>query len=141
VETPGTGLGVSVFLRRCIVAKLAIVGSRGFEHLKWVRWLVSGLKSTTTVVSGGARGVDRAAEQAARKRGLEVIVHRAEWERFGWTAGYERNKLIVADADGLVAFWDGKSRGTRDSIEQAVRKGIWVRVYAEDGSFVQCISS
>ena len=49
---------------------VGIVGSRDFPDLKWVEKFVYELQPRTVVVSGGARGVDKAAEDAARDSGL-----------------------------------------------------------------------
>lgn len=102
--------------------KIAIVGSRDFARLDLVRALVSELSPRCCVVSGGARGVDEAAEETARARGLDVIIHHADWSK-GRGAGFERNKLIVRDADVVVAFWDGKSRGTQHTLRLAHAAG------------------
>lgn len=104
--------------------KLAIVGSRDYPKLEQVREFVWGLSPDTIVVSGGAKGVDQAAQEEAEKRGLEVIVLRPDWDRLGRAAGVIRNTEIVAACDGLVAFMkEGGSRGTSDSIAKARTAG------------------
>ena len=117
------------------MARLAIVGSRDFGDSGLVRRFVDRLRASTVVVSGGARGVDRVAVDAARLRDLGTEVFPADWDRFGRSAGIRRNADLVASVDGLVAFWDGSSPGTRDAIRRALDLGIWVRVYRVDGSF------
>lgn len=102
---------------------LAIVGSRDFPDLDRVRRFVETLPSNTTIVSGGARGVDRCAATAARARGLRVIEFLAEWRRLGRSAGFIRNEKIVQRCDRMVAFWDGSSSGTRHSISLARQHG------------------
>ncbi len=104
--------------------KIAVVGSRGYRKLENVRKLVRSFPKDTVLISGGARGVDRTAEDEARKLGLKVIVHVALWHKYGKAAGPIRNKLIVDDAEMMHAFWDGKSPGTRNAIDQAAKKGI-----------------
>lgn len=106
------------------VMKIAIVGSRDFSDLAQVTSYVATLPPDSIVISGGARGVDQQAEEAARARGLQVIVHKPDWDKYGRMAGIVRNRLIVEEADTLVAFWDGKSRGTKSSIDLANEKGI-----------------
>ena len=99
--------------------RVAIVGSRGFKVLErveeYVRWLPDG----TVVISGGAYGVDQAAARAARARGLEVVEILPQWGKYGRFAALHRNGEIAAACDRMVAFWDGKSRGTWDSILKA----------------------
>lgn len=107
--------------------KIAIVGSRDFPNMQLVIDYVKGLPPGTIVVSGGARGVDRTAAVTAHEAGLVVVEYRADWTK-GKGAGFERNRLIVAQADRVVAFWDGQSRGTLDTIEKARKAGKPVQV-------------
>jgi len=116
--------------------KIAIVGSR--EYLRWdiVHAFVSAIwrkHPGATVLSGGARGVDRHAVQAAMRHHMAFEVYPAQWDRYGKRAGYLRNELIVADADQVVAFWDGKSRGTKHTIDIARRHGVPFHVYGPNG--------
>lgn len=110
---------------------IAIVGSREYSQLDKVRDYVDALSVDDHVISGGARGVDSAAVTAAKRRGLKSTVYHAEWDRYGRSAGFKRNILIVNDADKLVAFWDGKSRGTQHSIDLATKKGIPVEIISD----------
>ena len=107
--------------------KVAIVGSRNFPKLSWVREFVARLPDTTTVVSGAARGVDRAAEVAAKEHGLTVESFEAAWSQ-GRGAGMARNSDIAAAAEVVVAFWDGESRGTMDTVRKAQAAGKPVHV-------------
>ena len=51
--------------------------------------------------------------------GLTAVIFPAEWKKYGKRAGYIRNHDIIKNSDHVVAFWDGKSRGTLHSIELA----------------------
>ena len=113
--------------------KVAIVGSRRYGKLRQVREYVANLPDDTIVVSGGARGVDETAEGAARERGLTVHSFPADWWRHGRGAGFIRNREIVFACDELVAFWDGQSRGTLNSVGLAREAGKHVRVFREYG--------
>lgn len=114
-----------------IEMKIAIVGSREYKDLPKVVSYVIALPPDTIIVSGGARGVDQAAEHAAGCAGLQKIIYPADWSKYGKKAGYLRNIDIVNAADKLVAFWDGKSKGTQHSINLAKAKGIPVEVYGD----------
>lgn len=98
---------------------VAIVGSREYPRMQAVRDFVEQLSIDTIVVSGGARGVDRTAAHAARARGLIVIEFFADWQRYGQSAGFRRNEEIVKLAERVVAFWDGKSKGTAHTLRLA----------------------
>jgi predicted Rossmann fold nucleotide-binding protein DprA/Smf involved in DNA uptake len=108
--------------------RVAIVGSRDFPNLESVGQYVSDLPRDSVIVSGGARGVDRAAEAVARAKGMATLIFPADWNRHGKAAGYMRNRLIVANADRLVAFQHNNSRGTQHSIDLARERGIDVEV-------------
>jgi predicted Rossmann fold nucleotide-binding protein DprA/Smf involved in DNA uptake len=102
--------------------RVAIVGSRGWQDADAIRAYVDSLPNGTTVVSGGALGVDSIAEHAADKRGL-AVVDVPDYARYGGKAPLVRNEQIVAAADRVVAFWDGKSTGTAHTIGLARKAG------------------
>lgn len=108
--------------------KCAIVGSRKFSPLTLVSDLVAALPDDFIIVSGGAAGVDRTAENAAKKRGMKTEIYHADWNKLGKAAGMIRNTDIVKACDILIAFWDGESRGTQDSIIKACknRKKVYI---------------
>jgi hypothetical protein len=108
--------------------KVAIVGSRDYQHPQKVRDYVAKLPAATIVVTGGARGVDRVAEAAATACGLQVLIFSADWARHKKLAGFIRNSKIVDASDRVVAFWDGASHGTADTVEKARIAGKPVEV-------------
>lgn len=116
---------------------VAIVGSRTFYEDAAIHRAIDALFSKyngdVTIVSGGAQGADSIAEFGARSRGLPIIVHPAEWSKYGKSAGYKRNELIVRDADMLLAFYapGPLSKGTTHSVTIARAKGIPVHIYHE----------
>jgi hypothetical protein len=96
--------------------KIAVIGSRNFPEPELVRQKVRKFPPDTILVSGGAGGVDSIAEDEARKCGLQVIIFRAEWDKYGKAAGHIRNEKIVDEVNRVYAFWDGESRGTKDTM-------------------------
>ncbi len=108
--------------------KIAIVGSRDYHDMRRVIRYVKSLPPDTIVVSGNARGVDQMSEETARSCGLEVISIPARWEREDGTtdrsAGYKRNIEIIEQVETVIAFWDGKSKGTLHSITEAAKHDI-----------------
>jgi hypothetical protein len=109
---------------------VAIVGSRDFADLDRVRRFVSELPKGVTVLSGGARGVDRCAANTARARGLRTLEFFADWERDGrHLAGRRRNERLARRCDRMVAFWDGRSNGTHDAFHRALRLRRHVVLY------------
>lgn len=89
---------------------------------------VQELPDDCTVIVGGANGADQIAEEAARRHGRPVVIHKADWNKHGKRAGILRNLEMLKEADFVVAFWDGKSRGTEHTICEARRRGIPVEV-------------
>ena len=81
------------------------------------------------VISGGARGADGLAARFAATHVIPLVVIAADWKRYGRKAGPIRNTEIVARADAVAAFWDGKSPGTRDTITKARNAGLRVEVF------------
>lgn len=79
------------------------------------------------ILSGHCRGVDAMAEEYARKKGFELRVYPAEWSKYGRAAGPKRNMQMAMDADEVVAFWDGSSKGTKNMIDLAKKQNK--RVY------------
>lgn len=128
-----------------MVERVAIVGARDAspETLTKVRALVASLPEGTIVISGGAKGVDSEAEDAARKRGLGTCVYfpkptehriRCEMEPGSNVKSWDvsrratprdviifRNTFIAIACDRMVAFVEGSRGGTLDAIEQAKR--------------------
>lgn len=80
------------------------------------------------VVSGTARGADTLGEQYARERGFQLRRFPADWDKDGKKAGMLRNYRMADNADALIAFWDGASRGTANMIDIARKKNLPVRV-------------
>jgi hypothetical protein len=103
--------------------KIAIVGSRKFKKLSLVKDFVDSLSVDTTIVSGGALGVDQIAEASALAREMPTKIFLPDWKGLGLKAGTVRNAKIVEEADEVVAFWDGESKGTLITIEMARKSG------------------
>lgn len=107
--------------------KVAIIGSRAYKNYASIcaqmdELLIFFDNAFTDVISGEARGVDKLGAQWARSRDISVIEKPADW-KLGQGAGMARNTNIVQEADFIVAFWDGKSLGTRDSLNKCKKFG------------------
>lgn len=120
--------------------KIAIVGSRGFTDLNQVSAYVRALPPGTIIVSGGAMGVDRAAENAAKRAGMETKIFPANWPLYGKRAGYLRNVDIVTTSDRVVAFWDGQSKGTLHSIELARKQRKPLEIFTPTANWTETVS-
>ena len=83
----------------------------------------------TKVISGRARGVDQMGERWADYKDLPCDKYKAEWDKYGKRAGYLRNEVMADQAEALIALWDYQSKGTRNMIDIARRKGLEVFVW------------
>ena len=103
--------------------KVAIIGSRTFNDYELVCKTIKELKleTMTHMVSGGAKGADSLGERYAKEHNIPCIIYKPDWNTYGKSAGFVRNKDIINACDIVVAFWDGKSKGTEHSIMLAKR--------------------
>ena len=114
--------------------KVIISGSRGFSNYKLLKekrneYLREKRKEyNIIIISGGARGADFYGEKYAQDEGFSLEVFPANWNKFGKSAGFRRNEQMAEVADALIAFWDGKSNGTKHMIEIMENKKLLVRV-------------
>ena len=99
--------------------KIAIIGSRKIKNPDIEKFV----SANDEIVSGGAVGVDSAAAKFARRRGLKLTELLPQYEKYGRGAPIIRNREIVDYAEKVVAFWDGRSRGTLSVIEYAQKTG------------------
>ena len=108
--------------------KVAIIGSRKAPH-NAAELILGQLPDTTTeIISGGADGMDRAAEQVAAEQGIPLKIFLPDYDTYGKSAPLKRNDTIIDHADMVLAFWDGQSRGTQYVIAECVKRGRFVRV-------------
>lgn len=103
---------------------VAVVGSRTIpaKHFDTLCAILDPL-TPSKIVSGGARGADYLGEKYANAREIPLVKYMPDWGKWGKSAGPRRNKLIVEDADEVVALWDGESPGTKNSIDLALKAG------------------
>jgi predicted Rossmann fold nucleotide-binding protein DprA/Smf involved in DNA uptake len=71
----------------------------------------------TEIVSGGAVGADYLGQIFAQEFDKKITIYTPDWSTYGKSAGMIRNRLIIESSDSVIAFWDGASRGTKNSID------------------------
>jgi hypothetical protein len=123
--------------------RLAIVGSVRFANPdgeRLVRQRIANIVGyadpSDVIVSGGARGVDTWAEEAALAAGIEVVKFLPENQRWEPKGYKERNQLIARDCDALVRIYCAKSRtygsGWTAGLAQRLGKPVtWFMLPAE----------
>ena len=112
--------------------KVIIAGGRCFEDYNNLRQFCDGIlqnQHNIIIVSGGARGADLLGENYAKERNYKLVRFPAAWSTYGKSAGVLRNAEMAKYADSLIAFWDGKSKGTSSMINLAEKEGLKVYVF------------
>ena len=122
--------------------KMAVIGSRNLRMDDLGKYLPEGV---TEIVSGGARGIDTCARNYALAHNLKLTEFLPEYEKYGRGAPLRRNITIIEYADHVLAFWDGKSRGTKYVIDNCKKRNISVAVYqpaaGSEAKQYQCTST
>lgn len=106
--------------------KIAIIGSRNLTIENLDAYIPQGV---TEIVSGGAKGIDTDAEKYAVKHKLRLTVFYPEYNKYGKAAPLKRNLQIINYADWVLAFWDGKSHGTKFVIDNCKKSDKKITVY------------
>ncbi|AVK76475.1 GTP-binding domain [Pandoravirus neocaledonia] len=122
--------------------RMAVIGGRDFADRAVMERCLDDLSASLgrprAIVSGGATGADRLAAVYARSRGIPLVEFRPDYAacrtpQEGRVAPLLRNARIIEAADVVVAFWDGRSRGTADGLARARRAGLVRHVYDYTG--------
>ena len=99
--------------------KLLIAGSRSITDFDLTPYISD---DVTEIISGGADGIDTLAEKYADEHKLSKHILRPEYSKYGKAAPILRNHVMVDLADAVLVIWDGKSRGTRSTVNYAKKK-------------------
>jgi hypothetical protein len=113
--------------------KIIIAGTRTFndKHLLFCQmdYLIAKFDlQYFSVVSGTQDGADKLGEKWAKERNVACEKFPPDWDKYKKAAGPIRNAEMADVADICVVFWDGKSKGSRNMIETALKKGLLVKV-------------
>lgn len=100
---------------------LAVIGSRTFVNYAglvsvWKKYFVG---KFDYIVSGGANGADKLGKSLSDETGLDYVEFLPDWDKFGGGAGMIRNKDIINNCSAVLAFWNGESKGTKNSLDLA----------------------
>ncbi len=99
--------------------KIAVIGSRNSEIKDLKNFLP---RDVSEIVSGGAKGIDSCARNYAESNNIKYTEFLPEYEKYGTDAPLKQNDLIIDYADIVIAFWDGKSKGTKYVIDTCNKK-------------------
>ena len=109
------------------MVKILITGSRENVNKKQIETFLLGLPAETTIIHGGAKGVDTTVEIKCKEIGVPTIIIRpinpSIKEHY-----LRRNAEMIGMCDEVVAFWDGESRGTKFTIDYAKKRSKRVTI-------------
>ena len=105
--------------------KLLIAGSRSIKEFDLSPYISEDVR---TIISGGAIGIDSLAEDFADKHNLSKIIIKPNYETYGKAAPIKRNEEMVKIADKVLVIWDGKSKGTKHTIDFAKKHSKEIEV-------------
>ena len=112
-------------------ARVLVCGGRGYDSADVWNWLERFLRDEiesnlgrgawpiSVLMHGGAKGADEGAGKWAESEDLKSIVFKADWKKYGKSAGPRRNSIMLRDGkpDIVIAFPGGK--GTEDMVNKA----------------------
>ena len=116
------------------IYKIIIAGGRDFMDYNLLKEKTNKIlqeKKVThkiVIISGCARGADTLGMRYASENIFDVDEYPADWDKYGKKAGYMRNVEMAENPDALIAFWDGKSKGTKHMIDIATERKLPIRV-------------
>jgi hypothetical protein len=110
--------------------KVIIAGGRDFNNYDFLCEMCNNIfqKEGYEIVSGNAKGADKLGEKYAKEKNIKLTLFPADWNKNGKAAGFIRNKEMAEYGDILIAFWDGKSKGTKHMIDLANNKNLSVNI-------------
>lgn len=103
-------------------ALLATRNATGASHYEQVKAALTEL-GTTHLLHGAEGAGKQHAERWARETGNPETGYAPNWSEHGRAAGPMRGKAMIADADNVIALWDGRSKGTQNELREAKRQG------------------
>ena len=118
------------------IYRIIIAGGRDFDDYSLLQSkclpIIERLMADYEVIimSGHAKGADILGERFAEEHGLKFEVYPADWKAHYRSAGFRRNEQMGDIANGLIAFWNGESHGTKHMIEYARSKEVDVNVFS-----------
>ena len=99
--------------------KILIAGSRSIDAFDLSPYIP---KETTLIISGGAKGIDTIAEKYADKHKISKLILLPQYNLYGKSAPIKRNEMMVDIADTVIVVWNGKSRGTKSTLQYSKKK-------------------
>lgn len=116
--------------------KVIVAGSRTITDERLIFQLIRELPwRITEIVSGGARGVDTIASSFASLNSVPFKLFKADWDKYGRSAGMIRNNEMANYADCAFVAIANNSSGSQHMIDcmRKLGKPVIVFDYYQDG--------
>lgn len=118
--------------------RIIVAGGRDFNDPVLMNQKLSALTKNLKkflIITGGAEGADRLAENWAFHHMVPYAIFHPDWKKNGAKAGFLRNLEMAKQADAVIAFWDGASKGTKHMIDIAEKRNLKLRIvrYTNNG--------
>ena len=119
-------------------SRIIVCGGRHYEDYEQlersVDQVISEMNLDLTeveIVSGHCAGADQLGERYAKEHGAKCSIFPAQWHLYGRSAGPIRNSKMVeyaaeSEFPVVVAFLSLRTRGTRDTVKKAEKRGFRV---------------
>ena len=117
-----------------MIKKIVVAGCRDYTDYQAAKPKLEEIifpiakEHTVVILSGDCRGADKLGERFALENGFLIERHPADWDTHGRAAGPIRNHEMAREADYVICFWDGISRGTKTMIDYAIREEKEIRI-------------
>lgn len=114
---------------------VTIAGPRDYTDNEFVINILDGLLSNIVtkhnrrvhIIEGGAYGVDALAKSYALQNKLPYTEVKADWDKYGRSAGPRRNQKMAKMSDYCIVFYKG-TRGSASMIAEALKQNVPVYV-------------
>ncbi len=109
--------------------KVIIAGSRNFNNYELLKTICDQLITKEfVIISGCAKGADKLGELYGLHNNIKIEKYPANWNLYGKSAGYIRNKLMAENATHCICFWNGESKGTKNMIDLAKQYNLKLKI-------------
>jgi len=112
--------------------KILICGSRkDFNVSKATEYLLEIVQTRHYVsyIHGRAEGIDSIAHKIIEQSGCQEKIVIPNYTQYGREAPLIRDREMVDECDEVIAIWNGKSRGTKYTIDYAKQRNKPVTVF------------
>lgn len=121
------------------IKKVIVAGPRDYHNYEIVSKNILNIfdmypQTQFEIFEGGARGVDACAKRFAISEIYSHEQFKADWDKYGRSAGPIRNSEMAMNADMLIAFRykDKCSRGTENMIKTALNHSLEIHIIPID---------